>query len=292
MYYYCSRGPRSNLAPAAHGRGSVSKSPAPLAAAARTGPSFEQRLAENWLVWLGGVALALGGAFLVKLSIDYGLLTPPVRVLLAVLLGLGLCAASERIASARAGADPEAPSAPSYVPQALAASRRGNDVRRAIYAAYQLYGLIAAPAAFVLLAAAAVATVALALRQGIFVAALGLVGAYGVPALVASGAPHALPLFLYLAFVTAGMLAVLRHRAWWWLSWPALAGAFGWVLLWLGLDAAHPESPVVGVYILLQLGLFAVLRRGLPRVRFLSGVAEAPQVAPYCSGLRSGPLRA
>src|SRR5712691_5423856 len=49
-----------------------------------SGSRWEQVLAENWLVWLGGLALALGGGFLVKLSIDYGLLTPPVRVVLGV----------------------------------------------------------------------------------------------------------------------------------------------------------------------------------------------------------------
>src|ERR1700730_18625383 len=46
---------------------------------APAGKGWEEILVENWLVRLGGVALALGGAFLVKLSIDYGLLTPAVR---------------------------------------------------------------------------------------------------------------------------------------------------------------------------------------------------------------------
>ena len=238
------------------------------------GRRFEQILVENWLVWVGGLALALGGVFLVKLSIDYGLLTPPVRVVLAVLLGIGLCAASEWV-TRREPAD-EA-SGPSYVPQALAAGGAAT-VFAAIYAAYQLYGLISGPPAFILLAATAIATVALSLRQGVLVAALGLVGAYAVPALVASDVPHALPLFLYLAFVTAGMLAVLRHRGWWWLAWLSLAGAFLWVMVWLGLQPAHPETAVVGGYILVQFALFAAFRRGVPRIRFLTGIAASPEV--------------
>ena len=32
--------------------------------------NFEQQIAERWMVWLGGLALALGGAFLVKYTID------------------------------------------------------------------------------------------------------------------------------------------------------------------------------------------------------------------------------
>jgi uncharacterized membrane protein len=240
------------------------------------GKRFEQLLVENWLVWVGGLALALGGVFLVKLSIDYGLLTPPVRVGLAVLLGIGLCAASEWV-TRREPAD--AASGPSYVPQALAAGGAAT-VFAAIYAAYQFYGLISGPPAFALLAATAVATVALSLRQGVLVAALGLVGAYVVPALVASDVPRALPLFLYLAFVTAAILAVLRHRAWWWLGLPALLGAFIWTMVWLGLQPANPETPVVGGYILVQLVLFAAFRRGVPRVRFLTGIAASPQVGP------------
>lgn len=250
----------------------------PSPSARERGKRFEQRLVENWLVWLGGVTLALGGAFLVKLSIDYGLLTPSVRVLLAILLGVGLCAGSEWVLRRELDADADA-TAPSYVPQAMAAAGAAT-VFAAIYAAYQLYGLIPADSAFVLLAATAVATVVLALRQGVLVAAIGLVGAYVVPALVASDTPHALPLFLYLALVTAGVLAVLRHRAWWWLAWAALAGGFLWTMAWLGLEPGHPESIVVGVYVLAQLGLFAAFRRGVPRVGFLQGVAGSPQVGP------------
>src|SRR5580704_8792510 len=205
---------------------------APTPPVGGSGRRFEQRLAENWLVWLGGVTLALGGAFLVKLSIDHGLLTPPVRVVLAVLLGIGLCAGAEWVTRRETTSEGEA-SGPSYVPQALAAAGAAT-VFAALYAAYQLYGLISGGLAFPLLAATAIATVTLSLRHGVLVAALGLVGAYAVPALVASAAPHALPLFAYLAFVTAGMMAVLRHRGWWWLAWPALAAAFGWAMVWLG----------------------------------------------------------
>jgi uncharacterized membrane protein len=251
---------------------------APSASAGDAGRRFEQRLAENWLVWLGGVTLALGGAFLVKLSIDYGLLTPPVRVVLAVLLGIGLCVGAEWVMR-REPADEDEGAGRSYVPQALAAAGAAT-VFAALYAAYQLYGLIPGGLAFPLLAATAIATVALSLRHGVLVAALGLVGAYVVPALVASEAPHALPLFAYLAFVTAGMLAVLRHRAWWWLAWPALAAAFAWVMVWLESAADQPDSLVVGLYILVQLALFSAFRRGVPRVGFLAGINDTAMVGP------------
>ena len=243
--------------------------PPPVAA---PGNRWEQVLAENWLVWLGG--LALGGAFLVKLSIDHGLLTPTVRVILGVLLGIGLAAGAERIArreSTSGGA------APSYVPQALAAAGAAT-VFASLYAAYQLYHLLPAVLAFPLLAATAAAAVVMSLRHGPLVAALGLVGAYLVPLLVQSETPQALPLFGYLGFVGAASLAVVRHRAWWWLAWLSLAGAVFWVLSWLGQAGLRPETPIVGAFLLLQLALFGALRRGIDRVAFLAGVGNAPMV--------------
>jgi uncharacterized membrane protein len=275
--------------PEAHASQSRPQAPVPVdpAAAAAIAPisppplrdlavRFEQRLVENWLVWLGAVTLALGGSFLVKLSIDYGLLIPPVRVALAVLLGIGLCVGAEWL-SRREYPEKTGAFGASYVPQALAAAGAAT-IFASLYAAYQLYGFISGGLAFPLLAATAAATVAISLRHGPLVAALGLTGAYIVPALITSDAPHALPLFAYLICVTAAVLAVLRHRAWWWLAGPTLAGAFAWVMVWLGLQPEHPESLVVGIYILGQLALFAALRRGVPRIGFLAGISEVPMV--------------
>src|SRR6185369_4549194 len=48
---------------------------------------FEQKLGGSVFIWIGAVMLALAGAFLVKYSIDVGLLSPAVRVALGLLLG-------------------------------------------------------------------------------------------------------------------------------------------------------------------------------------------------------------
>jgi uncharacterized membrane protein len=246
--------------------------------AAAPGHRWEEALAENWLVRLGGLTLALGGAFLVKLSIDYGLLTPAVRVMSGVLLGVGLAAGADRIARRESASGGER-TAPSYVPQALAAAGAAT-VFASLYAAHQLYHLLPAELAFPLLAATAAAAVVMSLRHGPLVAALGLVGAYLVPLLVQSETPQALPLFGYLAFVAAAALAVVRHRAWWWLAWLSLAGAVFWVLSWLGQGqgSLRPHTTIVGGFLLVQLALFGAFRRGIPRVAFLSGVGDAPIV--------------
>jgi uncharacterized membrane protein len=247
---------------------------------AAPGRGWEQVLVEHWLVWLGGATIALGGAFLVKLSIDYGLLVPSVRVALGILLGIALSVGAEWVLRHElpAEADPGLGTAPfaSYVPQALAAAGAAT-IFASLYAAHALYGLLPSALAFPLLAATAGATVAQSLRQGPYVAALGLIGAYAVPMLVESTAPSAATLFAYLAVVTAGALALLRHRAWWWLAWLSLGGAIFWVVLWLG-SAQDAQAPIVALYLLVLFALFTAFRRGIDQVGFLAGVADTPIV--------------
>ena len=47
------------------------------------------------MVYIGGLALALGGIFLVRYSIEQGLLGPGMRIFLGGLLAAGLIAAGE-----------------------------------------------------------------------------------------------------------------------------------------------------------------------------------------------------
>ena len=66
----------------------MSKLPAPA-------PGFEERLGTRWVVWIGGLTLALGGFFMVRYSIEAGLLGPGVRVFLGGLFALALLGAGE-----------------------------------------------------------------------------------------------------------------------------------------------------------------------------------------------------
>ena len=70
---------------------SVPPARAPAAAATPApGPiGFEERFGTRWVVWVGGVALALGGVFLVRYTIQQGLIGPGVRIALGALLARG-----------------------------------------------------------------------------------------------------------------------------------------------------------------------------------------------------------
>ena len=117
-------------------------SPQPPSRRAAGASSFEERFGTRWVVWIGGVALALGGIFLVRYSIEAGLLGPKVRLFLGALLATALVAAGEwarrqEKLSGFAGL----PSA--HIPSILTAA--GTTVAYAtVYAAYALYGFLIA----------------------------------------------------------------------------------------------------------------------------------------------------
>src|SRR5262245_1073026 len=207
---------------------------APAAASAPPAPrmSFEERLGTQWAVWVGGIAVALGGVFLVRYSIEQGLLGPGVRVVLGALLAIALIVAGEwaRRTERLAGIS-GLPTA--HIPSILTAA--GTMVAFAdVYAAYALYDFLVPGTAFVLLGLVALATLAAALLHGPALAGLGIVGAYVTPVLVSTGKPNFWALYIYLAVVTAAAFALARFRLWRWLAITALALSFLWTFPGLG----------------------------------------------------------
>ncbi len=225
--------------------------------------SFEQRLTQRWAVWAGGLALALGGIFLVKYSIDLGLLGPGVRVMLGVLLGLGLIGFGAWLRLRPAPGDRLAALNASYVPPTITASGICI-VFASIYAAYALYEFLPPLLAFVLLAAVSGGAVALALLQGPVIALLGLVGAFVVPALISTDQPSAWTFFPYLAAVVASCVVIVRHVPWRWLVWVGQAGTAFWVLIWFAGVWTDGDAIPVGGFLLLFVALYAgaFLHRG------------------------------
>lgn len=189
-------------------------------------PSLEERLGARWAVWVGGLALALGGIFLVRYTIEQGLLGPAARIALGALLAVVLLAGGEWLRR-RERKEGIAGIPAAHIPSILTAA--GTTVAYATtYAAYALYGFLPAAAAFIVLGAVALATLAAALLHGPALAALGLIGAYVTPALVASAEPSYWALYLYLTVVTAAAFALASVRVWSWLALAAVALSFAW----------------------------------------------------------------
>ncbi|MBR0823634.1 DUF2339 domain-containing protein [Bradyrhizobium liaoningense] len=206
--------------------------PPPLPAPA---PGFEERLGTRWVVWIGGLALALGGFFMVRYSIEAGLVGPGVRVFLGGLFATALLGAGEW--SRRKESISNIQALPiANIPAILTAA--GTAVAFAtIYAAYALYGFLVPATAFVLLGLVALGTLAAALLHGPALAGLGVVGAFVTPILVSSGKPDYWALYIYLAIVTAASFGLARIRLWRWLAVTTIAFAMLWIFP--GLDTSE-----------------------------------------------------
>src|SRR3954463_11860739 len=212
----------------------IQPEPAPLAAPdmpappplPQAQPGFEERLGTRWVVWVGGLTLALGGFFMVRYSIEAGLLGPGVRTILGGLFALALLAAGEwtrrKESISAVAALPIA-----NIPAILTAA--GTAVAFAtVYAAYALYGFLVPATAFILLGLVALGTLAAALLHGPALAGLGIAGAFVTPVLVSSDNPDYWALYIYLAVVTTASFGMARVRLWRWLAVTTIAFALLW----------------------------------------------------------------
>nr|WP_276309491.1 DUF2339 domain-containing protein [Aurantiacibacter odishensis] len=227
-------------------------------------------------MWGGGIALAIAGFFLVRWSIEAGVLNEQVRVALGFAFGIVLLVAAEvahrfdkRLADER-------------VRQAFAGAGLAT-----LYASFYLagthYGLIGPAFAFAGLAVVTALAIALSYRFGLPSAVLGLVGGFAAPALSGSTEPNLPLLATYLAMVTGGLVATGKRQQRSWLGLAALGGALGWGLVML--VAGPPDEAGVlaigGYLVLIGTMLPALLGTGpLGKIgRLIAAALAAMQVA-------------
>ena len=253
--------------PASPPRPEPSATPTPSATAPST--TLEERFGTQWVVWIGGLALALGAIFLVRYSIEQGLLGPGVRIFLAALFAGLLIAAGEWARRNEIAAGVIAiPTR--HIPSILTAA--GTVAAYAtVYAAFALYDFLSPPAAFVLLGLVALATLAAALLHGPALAGLGLAGAFVTPLLVPSDTPNYWALYVYLAIVSAAAFALARLRLWRWLAITAVMLGALWTLP--GVDYPNVEALTAHLFhVLAGFALVAAL--------IVSGLLYGPSAEP------------
>ncbi|MDQ0133422.1 putative membrane protein [Neorhizobium galegae] len=222
----------------------------PLTAKPKTKENLESYLGARWPVWVGGVALAFGGIFLVRYSIEAGLLGPGARLTLACLFGLVLMAGGE-IVRRRAMPQVSDRFRNAMIPGALTAAGAVT-LLGAVYAAYGVYEFIGATPAFVLLALVSFATIALSLLHGQALAGLGLLASLLTPGLVASGEPNANALFLFLCLAWVAVNAASRFRRWTIVPMLANIGIGLWVVAYaVGADDFDPMPPALTLIVMI-----------------------------------------
>ncbi len=248
---------------------------------------FEDIFGRRLPIWGGGFALAIAGIFLVRFSIEAGLLTPAVRVAMSFVFGLALLAGAETAYRFDARlADPR-------VRQALAGAGLAT-LYGAFYLAGTSYGLIGAGAAFGGLAAVTISAIALSFRYGLPSAVIGLVGGFAAPLLVNSDSSNVPLLAFYLALITGGLTWSGQAQGRSWLSYAALAAGLGWgVLMMIAGVPSDSDLAALGVYLVVLgavLPAFLHAKGGLSVLHLVAGGLATLQMAVLVTNAGFAPL--
>ena len=230
----------------------TSSAPSVATPSAAKEPGFIDRLSDNmrnhWMVWLGGICVGLAGIFMVRYSIEQGLLGPQARIILSLLTGTGLHMGAEWLRRNK-GQNP-----------VFAALAGGASIilYAALFAAFKLLPGVSPTLIFAALALVSFATLALALRHGPVLATLGMLGGYIVPLLVNTGSGNIAMALIYITILTAFSLWLVAYVQKRWLWAGVIAGSLLWWLLSL---AASPADGVRSLYLLALAYLFLAVPR-------------------------------
>ena len=212
--------------------------------------TFEESFGRA-IIWVAGLALALAVGYLVKYSYDNHLVSPAMRISMGALVAVIFVAAGDwmRFKSNR-------------IAQSLTAAGIAG-MFAVLLAAMHVEDLLDAKIGFILMALTAGAAVFLSLRQGPFVALLGLAGGFATPLLVGSNDHNPGGLFGYLFVLQLALVAVTRRRGWMTLMLLTLLSGYAWTIAWLCFFFRAGDETVLGLFVLATSACFALAPAGL-----------------------------
>jgi uncharacterized membrane protein len=209
------------------------------------GASFEDLVGGKLPIWIGGIALVFAGFFLVRYTIEAGLLGPGARSILATFFAFILIALSEF--GGKLPKVGESFTADPRVAQSLAGAGVAT-LYGTLYMASEIYGLIGVMTAFALVVVVTALAFVLSLRHGPPTALMGLIGGFAAPWVAGMGAANLPTLLLYLAVFIAALFGLAVWRRWLWLL--VLASGGGALWSFAMLFSAQSDFALLGLFIL------------------------------------------
>jgi uncharacterized membrane protein len=213
------------------------------------GASFEELVGGKLPIWIGGIALVFAGFFLVRYTIEAGLLGPGARSIIATIFAVFLIALSEF-----GGKLPKLGDSFTADPR-IAQSLAGAGVATlygTLYMAAEIYGLIGVGTAFVLVVVTTIIAFILSLRHGPPTALMGLIGGFAAPWVAGMGSANLPSLLLYLAVFIAALFGLAVWRRWLWLL--VLASGGGALWSFAMLMTAQSDFVLLGLFVLVAGG--------------------------------------
>ncbi|EQB0498381.1 DUF2339 domain-containing protein [Vibrio alginolyticus] len=179
--------------------------------------SLLSNIQENWLVWVGALAMLIGGGYLVQVIGSHIQFSPFMRVSFAFVLSLLMVLVGEWFHRKEQQNPQRAARAQgfTYVPAAVTGTGLTGIYCTVIFA-FVVYQMLTPSISLIILASAAFFSLALSLRQGPLMAVLGLIGGYTAPLWIGGSEPNYFLLAGYICAISfaATLLMQKVRRAW------------------------------------------------------------------------------
>ncbi|MDR1007471.1 MAG: DUF2339 domain-containing protein [Campylobacteraceae bacterium] len=212
---------------------------------------FIKWLGENFIAKIAIVILFFGISFLLKYSIEHGMLSPQIRVLGSLILGFTLFGTGWRLRNFK---------------NIYALILEGGGIGvlyLTIFAAFKIYAFIPVSVAFALLVVICALSVYFAvLQNAISLAILAFVGAYLSPVLLSSSEGEHIVLFSYYTIISLALVVISRWRSWRVLNLIGFIFTIAVTSLWYIKSynvEFYPETQAFVIANLLIFGILAVL---------------------------------
>jgi uncharacterized membrane protein len=228
---------------------------------------------------LGACVLVIAGLYFFKYSIDQGLISPPMRVVLGALVGIAGVVASQWTLRRN---------------YAILANWLGGAGVAILYTAFwaaHSYDVLGTPASYGLMIVTTVVCGALSVRNdSIVIALLGLLGGFATPLALSTGEDHPIGLFGYLLLLDSALLYLAHRRKWPTLGALSLLGTLFYQSAWLGARM-DGDRLGIGIGVVLVFGgvyAFAMPKAADSKREYAPFTRFTSVLAPFSFGLYFG----
>lgn len=216
---------------------------------------WENFMGVKFFAWLGGFAMFLAAVLFVKYSIEHNLISPALRVAIGYVFGAGLIVGGLLLRKKGYGVTVE-----------TLCSAGVAILYADVFASRAMYNFISAEVGFLFMILVTVTAFFLAVRlDSKYVAILGLIGGFLTPPLLSTGEDRPVALFLYIALLDTGLVAVALRQRWGFLvnmSFIAtLLMEYGWTMNFFSVSKANLATVIYLSFTAFYLALSEVARR-------------------------------
>ena len=211
--------------------------------------SMEEKIGQYWLNRVGIVAMLIGISYFLKYAFENNWIGPSGRIVIGIFAGTGLILWSEIFRK-------RGHKAFSYSLKAIGI----GTLYLSLWAAFQIYHLIPAGAAFALMVIVTTSTIILALSQDAeLLASFALAGGFATPMLISTGENHEVTLFTYVCLLDIAILIVAILKPWQRLLWGSFIGTVILFLAWSGQYYTNDQRGLTVFFSAVFAAVFAII---------------------------------